>query len=84
VLGFDPYNRILKIRESIWDSNSYNGSSLGNVRVHSLTLFALSGTCDVTPGFFSSPATPYLGCKPKARVATTLALKLATMFMCMV
>jgi hypothetical protein len=51
-MGFDPYNCALKIWESIWDSNSYNGSSLGSVRVHSLTLFtlfALPRACDVTP-----------------------------------
>jgi hypothetical protein len=41
LMGFDPYNRILKIWESIWESNSYNGSSLGSVKVHSLTIFAL-------------------------------------------
>jgi hypothetical protein len=56
-MGFDPCNLGLKIWESIWDSNSYNGSSLGSVRVHSLTLFALSGACDVTPKSFSWPAT---------------------------
>ncbi len=37
----------MKIQESIWDSNSHNGSSLVSVRVHSLTLFALSLACDV-------------------------------------
>jgi hypothetical protein len=56
-MSFDPYNHILNIRRSIWDSNSYNGSSLGSVRVHSLTLFALLEACDVTPGSFSWPAT---------------------------
>jgi hypothetical protein len=34
-MSFDPYNCPLKI----WDFNSQNGNSLGNVRVHSLTLF---------------------------------------------
>ncbi len=48
-MGFDPYNCAMKIQKSIWDSNSHNGSSLENVRVHSLTLFALLGACDVTP-----------------------------------
>jgi hypothetical protein len=56
-MGFDPRNRTLKIWESIWDSNSQHGSSLVSVRVHSLTLFALPGACDVTPEFFSWPAT---------------------------
>jgi hypothetical protein len=40
-MNFDPCNRVLKIWKSIWDSNSQHGNSLGNVRVHSLTLFAL-------------------------------------------
>jgi hypothetical protein len=43
------------------------------VRVHSLTLFALPGACEVTPGSPSWPATlqpPCLGSEPKARVAT--------------
>jgi hypothetical protein len=57
VMGFDCYNCTLKIRESIWDSNSQHGSSLGSVRVHSLTLFALLGTCDATLGSFSWPVT---------------------------
>jgi hypothetical protein len=56
-MSFDPCNRALKIRDSIWDSNSHNGSSLGNVKVHSLTFFALMGTCDVTPRFPFWPAT---------------------------
>jgi hypothetical protein len=43
-MGFDPYNYALKIWESIWDSNSHNGSSLGSVRVHSLTLFGTLGS----------------------------------------
>jgi hypothetical protein len=74
-IGFNPNNYALKIQESIWDSNSQHGSSLGSVRVHSLTLFALSGACDVTPGSSSSPATlqpPHLGHEPKARVTTHL------------
>jgi hypothetical protein len=49
-MSFDPYNCGLKIQESIWDSNSQHGSSLGSVKVHSLTLFALLGTCEVTLG----------------------------------
>jgi hypothetical protein len=56
-MGFHPCNCVLKIRESIWDYNSYNGSSFGSVGVHSLTLFALPGACDVTPGSFSWPTT---------------------------
>jgi hypothetical protein len=77
--SFDPSKRSLKFQESFWDStltNSQRGSSLGSVRVHSLTLsrlFALLGACDVTPGSTSRPATsqpPCLGRKPNARVAT--------------
>jgi hypothetical protein len=56
-MGFDPCDCILKIWESIWDFNSQHGNSLGSVRVHSLTLFTLSGACDVTPGSFYWPAT---------------------------
>jgi hypothetical protein len=73
----NTYNRALKILESIWDSNSHVGSSLGSVRVHSLTFFALLGACDVTP---RSPlarnlATSCLGRKPKVRVATLHLMK---------
>ncbi len=56
-MGFDACNRVLKIRESIWDFNSHNGSSLGSVRVHSLTLFALPRACNVTPESSFWPAT---------------------------
>jgi hypothetical protein len=72
-IGFFPCNCALKIWESIWDSNSHNGSSLGSVRVHSLTLLALLGACEVTPGPSSWPTTlqpPYLGREPKAKVVT--------------
>ncbi len=56
-------------------TNSQHGSSLGSVRVHSLTLFALPGACDVTPGSTIRPATlqpPCLGREPKARVTRVL------------
>jgi hypothetical protein len=56
-MGFDLYNRALKIWESIWESNSQHWNSLGSVRVHALTLFALLGACDATPGFPSWPVT---------------------------
>ncbi len=52
-MGFDPCNHALKIQ----DSNSYNANSFGSVKVHSLTLFAFLGTCDVTPMSFSWPTT---------------------------
>jgi hypothetical protein len=77
-MSFDPCNRALKIRKSFWDSNSQHGSSLGSVRVHSLTLFALPGACEVTPGSPSWSTTlqpPCLGREPKARVATFLVLE---------
>jgi hypothetical protein len=57
VMDCDPCNHALKIRESTWNSNSQHWSSLESVRVHSLTLFALSGACDVTPESSSWPAT---------------------------
>ncbi len=63
---FDPYNRALKIRESFQDSNSQHGSSLGSVRVHSLTLFALPGLYDVTPELALGPHP----CNPFALVAS--------------
>jgi hypothetical protein len=71
-MGFDPCNRAMKIQESIWDSNSQHGSSLGSVKVHSLTLFALPGVCDVTPGSLLARnlATPCFSREPKAKVAT--------------
>jgi hypothetical protein len=48
VLGFTPTLGQSRVA-TIWDSNSHNGSSLGSIRVHSLTLFAPPGTCDVIP-----------------------------------
>jgi hypothetical protein len=74
-MGFDPYNRALKIQKSIWDSNSYNGSSLGSVKVHILTLFGTpeSMWCDSHVFFLGrNLATLCLGRKPKAGVATSL------------
>ncbi len=56
-MGFDPWNHTLKIKKSIWDSNSEHGSLLVSVKVHSLTFFALRGACDVTARSSSWPAT---------------------------
>jgi hypothetical protein len=56
-MSFNPCNHVLKIQESIWDSNSQYGSSVGSVKVHSLTLFALLKACEVTPRCPSWPAT---------------------------
>jgi hypothetical protein len=70
-LSFDPCNRSLKIRESIWDSNSQNESSLGNVKVHSLTLFCTPGSmrCDSRAFLLARTfASLCLGRKPKVRV----------------
>ncbi len=64
-MGFGSCNRTLKIWESIWYSNSHNGSSLGSVRVHSLTLFALLGACEV----ISSLPLGSQPCNPLALVA---------------
>ncbi len=76
-MSFDPCNRSLKIQESIWDSNSHNGNSLGNVRVHSLTPFYSPGSM----GYDSQAsllarnlASLHLGHEPKARVVTKTTL----------
>jgi hypothetical protein len=71
---FWPLNRPLKIQESIWDSNSQNGSSLGSVRVHSLTLFCtLRGMrCDSWTSFLARTLVNlYFDYEPKVRVATS-------------
>jgi hypothetical protein len=72
-MGFDLWNCALKIWESFWDSNSQHGSSLGSVRVHALTLFALLGTCEMTPRSpfcLTTLQPPCLGREPKAKVVT--------------
>jgi hypothetical protein len=72
-MGFDPCNRTVKIRECIWGSNSQHGSSIGSVRVHSFTLFALpkSMWCDSWVSFLArNLAISCLGREPKVRVAT--------------
>jgi hypothetical protein len=56
------------------DSNSQSGSSLGSVKVHSLTLFCTprSIKCDSRASLLARTfASPCLGHKSKARVATT-------------
>ncbi len=73
LMSFDPYHCSLNIQKSIWDSNSQNVSSLGSVKVHSLTLFCTprSMRCDSRASFLARTlANPCLGHKPKARVAT--------------
>jgi hypothetical protein len=72
-MGLDPYNCTMKIQESIWDSNSQNGSSLGSVRVHSPTFFCIPGStrCDSWVSLLAhNLANPCFGREPKAKVAT--------------
>ncbi len=69
-MSFDLCNRTLKIQESIWDFNFQHGSSFGSVRVHSPTLFAFMGACNVTPRSFSWSTT----LQTLALVVATLAL----------
>ncbi len=56
-----------------WDSNSQNGSSLGSVEFHSLTLSHTSGSmeCDSHASFLAFTfVSPCLGREPKVKVAT--------------
>jgi hypothetical protein len=72
-MSFDLWNCVLKVQESIWDSNSQHGSSFRSVRVHALILFGTprSMWCDFRVFILGcNLATPYLGRKPKARVRT--------------
>jgi hypothetical protein len=72
-MGFGPFNCFLKIQESMRSPNSQSGSSLGTVRVHSLTLSYISRgmRCDSWAYLLARTfANPCLGCEPKARVAT--------------
>ncbi len=60
-----------------WDFNSQNGSSLWSVRVYSLTLFYIHESMKCDSRASSWPATlasPCLGCKPKATIATVKVL----------
>jgi len=71
-MGFDPCNHSLKF-ESPLDSNSQNGSSLGSVRVLSLTFSYTprSMKCDSRASFLAHTfASPCLGREPKARLRT--------------
>jgi hypothetical protein len=66
-MGFDPCNRPLKIRESIGTP-----TSLGSVKVHSLTLFCTpeSMKCDSCASFLArNLESPCLDREPKAKVA---------------
>jgi hypothetical protein len=71
--GFWPLQSPSKNLEVHWVSNSQNGSSLGSVRVHSLTLFCTPGNirCDSWDSFLAhNLANHCLCCEPKARVVT--------------
>ncbi len=59
------------------DSNSQNGSSLGSVKVHSLTLSYTLGSmrCDSRASLLArNLASPYHGRNPKVRVTTIMEL----------
>jgi hypothetical protein len=64
------------------DSNSQSGSSLGSVKVHSLTLSYTFGSmrCESPASLLArSLASPCFGCKPKVRVTTLNLLCLLNM-----
>jgi len=70
-MGFDPWNRSLKIRESIGTPTPQVGS-LKSVRVHSLTLSYTPGSirCASRASLLARTlASPCFGREPKARVA---------------
>jgi hypothetical protein len=71
-MGFDPYDCVMKIQESISDSNSHNGSSLGSVKVHSLTFFTPESMwCDSWVSKLGCNfATPCFDREPKVGVTT--------------
>jgi len=62
-----------------WESNSQSGSSRGSVKVHFLTLSYIPRNmkCDSWASLLAQTfASPFLGCKPKARVATRIVTRL--------
>jgi hypothetical protein len=72
-MSFDPWNRVLKVWESICNSNFQHGSWLWSVRLHSLTLFGIPGSmwCDSRVFLLAcNLASLCLSREPKARVAT--------------
>jgi hypothetical protein len=76
-MGFDPYNRFLKIQESIEIPTPKVGAHLEVWGVHSFTLFHTPGSmkCDSKPSHLAYTfASPCLGHKPKVRVATIMVL----------
>jgi len=71
-MGFDPYNRSLKIRESIGTPTPQVGVTLGVWRFILSHFFALLGVRCVSQASFLSRTfiSPYLGHEHKARVTT--------------
>jgi hypothetical protein len=70
-LSFDPYNRLLKIRESIGTPSPKVGVTLGVWRFIPSHFPTLLGTCDVTLGLSLNPqpCKPLcLDCEPKVKV----------------
>jgi len=77
--GFWPLQLFFEDSKVHQDSNSQSGSSLGSVRVHSLTLSYTprSMRCDSQASFLARTlANPCFGREPKARVATLWALEM--------
>jgi len=72
---FGPLKLLFEYLRVHQDSNSQNGSSFGNVEVHSLTLSYIpeSMRCDCWASFLAHTfASPCFGRKPKVRVVTIL------------
>jgi hypothetical protein len=79
-MSFDPLQLLSEDLGVHQDSNSQSGSSLGSVRVHSFIVFCnpRSMKCDSWASLLVRIlASPYLGHKPKARVATVHSLTLS-------
>jgi hypothetical protein len=80
--GFWPLKLLSKSLGVHWDSNSQNGNSLGNVRVHSLTLSYTPGStrCDSRASPLARTlASPCFDCEPTSRVVT---LYITDLFIC--
>ncbi len=76
-MGFDPWNRSLKIQKS----NSQSGNSLGSVKVHSLTLCYTLGNmkCNSQASLLARTlANPCFGHEPKAKVVTNFHIHKST------
>jgi len=81
-MEFWPLQSLLEDSGVHQNSNSQSGSSMGSVKVHSLTLSYILGSmrCDSQASLLAcNLANPHLGRKPKAKVVTKPALvKLAS------